>query len=36
MQIPCFACSPQRLPELLEKTLKGMDLTGFSEEEEKS
>lgn len=27
--IPCFACSPQLLPELLEKALKGQDLSGF-------
>lgn len=25
--IPCFACSPQLLPELLEKALKGQDLS---------
>ena len=29
MGIPCFACSPQLLPELLEKALKGQDLSGF-------
>ncbi len=30
--IPCFACNPERLPELLEKALKGQDLSGFSGE----
>lgn len=27
--VPCFACNPQRLPELLERALKGQDLTQF-------
>lgn len=27
--IPCFACSPQMLPTLLEKALKGQSLEGF-------
>lgn len=27
--IPCFACNPQRLPELLERVLKGQDLGEF-------
>lgn len=27
--IPCFACSPQLLPELLERALKGQDLSVF-------
>ncbi len=27
--IPCFACNPQKLPLLLERALKGLDLTGF-------
>ena len=26
MGIPCFACNPQKLPELLERALKGQDL----------
>ena len=30
--IPCFACNPEKLPELLEKALKGQDLSGFSGE----
>lgn len=30
--IPCFACNPQLLPQLLEKALKGQDLSGFSSE----
>ncbi len=28
--IPCFACSPERLPELLERVLKGQSLDEFS------
>lgn len=28
--IPCFACSPQLLPELLEKALKGQDLSSLA------
>ena len=27
--VPCFACNPQLLPTLLEKALKGQDLSGF-------
>ena len=27
--IPCFACTPQKLPELLERVLKGQELTYF-------
>ncbi len=27
--IPCFACNPQKLPELLERVLKGQDLGEF-------
>ena len=33
--IPCFACNPQMLPELLEKALKGQDLSGFLGEKDK-
>lgn len=29
MGIPCFACTPERLPELLTSALKGHDLSGF-------
>lgn len=29
MGIPCFACAPEKLPELLERTLKKQDLTEF-------
>ena len=29
MGIPCFACTPERLPELLTAALKGHDLGGF-------
>lgn len=31
MGIPCFACSPQKLPELLERALKGQDLSAVAE-----
>lgn len=30
LDIPCFACAPDRLPELLERVLKGQDLAGFA------
>ena len=30
--IPCFACNPQKLPQLLERTLKGQDLIAFQGE----
>lgn len=33
--IPCFACSPQKLPELLERVLKGQDPAAFAKEFEK-
>ncbi|MBO5030611.1 MAG: VWA domain-containing protein [Lachnospiraceae bacterium] len=33
--IPCFACSPQLLPELLEKALKGQDLSDFDKNKKK-
>lgn len=35
MKIPCFACSPQMLPQLLERALKGQDLEQFVKEFEK-
>lgn len=35
MGIPCFACNPQMLPELLKRTLKGEDLSQFQRELEK-
>ena len=28
--IPCFACTPQRLPELVEGALRGADLQGLA------
>ena len=28
--IPCFACTPQRLPELLEGALRGANLTALA------
>lgn len=33
--IPCFACNPQLLPQLLERVLKGQDLESFKKEFEK-
>lgn len=33
--IPCFACSPQKLPELLGLVLKGRDLSQFAKDAEK-
>lgn len=35
LEIPCFACNPQMLPNLLERALKGQDLTGMQKEFEK-
>lgn len=34
--IPCFACPPERLPELLEMVLKGRDLGGFAASQPKA
>lgn len=31
MEIPCFACTPELLPQLLEAAFKGYDLNGFAE-----
>ena len=33
MDIPCFACAPDRLPELLERVLRGQDLAAFAAEQ---
>ena len=33
--IPCFACNPQLLPQLLERALAGQDLEAFAKEFEK-
>ncbi len=30
MEIPCFACAPERLPELLERALKGQSLENLA------
>ena len=30
--IPCFACNPQKLPQLLERALKGQELAEFADE----
>jgi len=32
MGIPCFACNPEKLPLLLERVLKNLDLSSFQEE----
>ena len=32
MGIPCFACAPERLPELLERALKGQSLDGLAKQ----
>ena len=34
MGIPCFACAPERLPELLERVLKGRSLEEFAKTEQ--
>lgn len=36
MGMPCFGCSPDRLPDLLAAVLKGQDLNAFASEAEKS
>ncbi len=36
MGIPCFACTPEKLPELLERALKKMDLSDFAGEMKKN
>lgn len=35
LDIPCFACNPQMLPQLLERALRGQDLQEFRKEFEK-
>ncbi|MCI8761545.1 MAG: VWA domain-containing protein [Oscillospiraceae bacterium] len=35
MGIPCFACAPERLPELLERCLKGRSLEGLMKEKDR-
>ena len=35
MDIPCFACAPDRLPELLERALKGQSLEDFAKQKGK-
>ncbi len=35
MNIPCFACNPEMLPQLLERALKGQDLKEFEKEFQK-
>ncbi|MBX9677248.1 MAG: VWA domain-containing protein [Gemmataceae bacterium] len=36
MGMPCFGCSPDRLPDLLAAVLKGQDLQAFANEAEKT
>ena len=33
MGIPCFACAPEKLPQLLERALKGQDLSVLAEKD---
>lgn len=35
MEIPCFACTPERIPQLLERALKGQDLSEVAKESQK-
>lgn len=35
MGIPCFACNPELLPQLLERAFRGQDLSAFQKEFEK-
>ena len=35
MDIPCFACTPEKLPELVERALKKYDLTEFAKQMKK-
>ncbi len=35
MGIPCFACAPERLPELMERALKGQGFEGLAVEKKK-
>lgn len=35
MGIPCFACNPEMLPQLLERAFRGQDLASFQKEFEK-
>lgn len=32
LKIPCFACNPQKLPQLLERAFRGQDLNAFQKE----
>lgn len=36
MGIPCFACNPQKVPQLLERPLKGQDLNVFQKDLERA
>lgn len=35
MEIPCFACTPEKLPELIERAFKKYDLTEFAKQMKK-
>ena len=35
MGIPCFACTPEKLPQVLERVLKGQGLEEFAKLEQK-
>ena len=35
MDIPCFACTPEKLPELIERAFKKYDLTEFAKQMKK-
>lgn len=35
LKIPCFACTPERLPQLFEAALKGYELGNFAKEKKK-
>ena len=35
LKIPCFACTPERLPQLFEAALKGYELENFAKEKKK-
>jgi len=35
MGIPCFACTPEKLPELLQRSISGSGFDKFMQEKEK-
>lgn len=36
LEIPCFACNPERLPQLLERAFRGQDLAAFQKDFERN